>query len=973
ANSGTDWQPRQQSPNSTVVDKRLHISQNLTTHDPIVINTVESFESQGWPGDGTQGDPFRISNLWIIGEPGLGDALIAIYSVPAHFVIENCWITGMGDTRMMSGIILSNVRNGIVQSCIISSTSTAIRLEYSEYNRFVNNTIEDSGNGIDVFQSTNNVIVDNYFETEFSGLHVRSSNDITIEDSDFVEVEEAYYYGYRLEIRESENIRISGCTVDGFYAVYFYESIDCAFDSTSVIGRGYTGFQLSYSEGCTFSNSTLIDCSVEISGWMAEHWTHQFQNVSVDGKLLGYFTGLTGATLDASLFSQLFILDSSSIVVENTNVSSSLTSLFLASSEDIEIRDVTLHSGQPGVEIELCQNLRFVNVFVNSSAEALRIVDSRNVNLDNCYFLAEWYGLGVENTTEFRLRNSTIITQYDALFLWYSSFAEISDNTIRSNGTSIGLYDSWNCSISRNSISGWFASLRIEGCIFLAVVDNTLTSVNVWLDGYEPDHWTQDFDNNTVNGKSLGYLNREMDTTIDIDEYGQLILLDCEGVIVSSGQAVEFSSTITIAFSRDCFVQDLVIDYEGESAIRIVSSDNCIIDSISLLNHLGPITIDGSQMIDITNSAFLSEWSWAAIQVGDSSYCNISYNNMRSGINIYSNQGTSVTYNTVSNGGDGISLWNSEDCDISDNTITNVWTGLRLGASSESIATGNKVFGCYMGISIDWSFQVTISGNIIESSQDRGITVWDSDDCIVSSNIITNSQNQGIILENSRNLIISWNVVMYNDGGGIWVGYDSSDNFIYGNLVSENSEFQGFDEGYENHWDDGTQMGNCWGTLLEQEVSIDGDSESTDGHPLFIETETGTLPIVSSPPDISVVFGNESLIYIHWVVWTAEPGAYTVFLNDARVVSSELDFSGLVGMFLSELSLGAHNFTISFDDNAGKHVTDTMFVHIVLVDASIAVSITTVVASASIFAILAVRELGLFRKRRSSGESLHIE
>ncbi|UCE09473.1 MAG: right-handed parallel beta-helix repeat-containing protein, partial [Candidatus Thorarchaeota archaeon] len=133
------------------------ISQDLTAHDPIVINYDQDFRDQGWPGTGTQEDPFRISNLSII---GLGDASVAIYRVSAHFIIENCELIGA-----TVGILLDDVQNCIVLSCNISTTYAAIRLEYSENNRIVNNTIWDSHGGIEIVVSSNNIVLNNHIVT----------------------------------------------------------------------------------------------------------------------------------------------------------------------------------------------------------------------------------------------------------------------------------------------------------------------------------------------------------------------------------------------------------------------------------------------------------------------------------------------------------------------------------------------------------------------------------------------------------------------------------------------------------------------------------------------------------------------------------------------------------------------------------------------------------------------------------------
>jgi len=90
------------------------------THDPIEINSNEDFEEQGWPGSGTESDPYVISRLvirqgYIVWEGNTQytertDAAVMISDTTAHFVITNCAFGG-------DGVILSNVENGVIELC----------------------------------------------------------------------------------------------------------------------------------------------------------------------------------------------------------------------------------------------------------------------------------------------------------------------------------------------------------------------------------------------------------------------------------------------------------------------------------------------------------------------------------------------------------------------------------------------------------------------------------------------------------------------------------------------------------------------------------------------------------------------------------------------------------------------------------------------------------------------------------------
>ncbi|UCE09475.1 MAG: right-handed parallel beta-helix repeat-containing protein [Candidatus Thorarchaeota archaeon] len=943
-------------------DRTHIINQEYTPHDPIVINTVEQFQSQGWPGDGTQENPYRISNISITYQPGIAETLIAIYNVPAHFVVEYCQLIGMRNYGMR-GIGLINVRNGIVRSCDFSSTGTALTLQNSEYNLVANNTITDSDVAVYLSQSTDNVIRGNYFETYYQGLIVTNLDTVTVEDNQFLEPQGDIYTGPRMEVMDSSNVHIIGCTMTGSFFFEIWNSDDCFIDSTTMDGDGEVGFRLYYSERWTISNSTLVQSSVRIRGDTLEEWNHQFQNVTLNGRLVGYYFGVNDAILDASQFSQLFFIDSSRIAVQGSNDSSSMITILFIHSNDIDVHNVTLQNYDRGIEIESCQDVAFVNIFVNCSWNPVSIMDSSNISFSKCQLLSEYYGTSIYDTDEFQFRNGTVTAEWDALYLYNSSFATISDSTLRSNGSVLSFYELSNCTIARNEIIGWYSHFRIEDSLHFTVVDNRLWDVFFWLLGPILEGWIHDFQGNSVNGKPYAYFRGLSDTLIEVDEFGQVTLVECDGVTLTGGQSSIYSSSITIAFSENCVVKDLDIDYWSDYPILIVSSENCTVDGITLLESWSPVFVWQGLGITIANSEFQSQNMWVSIFVVNSFYCEISNNSLFSGIDIHDSARIEVTGNYIAGGSEGINIWNSQYLEVSYNVVNDAWRGVNIGGSAHATVLGNEMSYCQTGVVIDWSSNITVMDNVIQYSRGSGLYAWESSECIISSNVITHGQEEGIFLDASNLFNVTWNVVVFNDVGGITLRSGSWDNYVYGNLVSENGNFQGYDEGSDNVWHDGISIGNCWSPLTEPEVSIDGGAGSTDIHPLHIEAVTDTLPLLSSMFDITFVVGNVSRPTIHWVIWTVESGSYTIWLDGLPIDSDEVEFSCAIHVPIPELGLGAHNFTILFSDNTGSQISDTILVHVVLVDANTAVSIVTVISTASIVVVLIARELPQIRRR----------
>ncbi len=70
-----------------VVASSVHMS-GLLPHGPISIDNEADFTSQGWPGSGTPGNPFRIENLNIT----CSQVCISVHNVATCFVISGCFL-----------------------------------------------------------------------------------------------------------------------------------------------------------------------------------------------------------------------------------------------------------------------------------------------------------------------------------------------------------------------------------------------------------------------------------------------------------------------------------------------------------------------------------------------------------------------------------------------------------------------------------------------------------------------------------------------------------------------------------------------------------------------------------------------------------------------------------------------------------------------------------------------------------------
>jgi len=183
------------------------------THGPIHINGNADFANQasanGWPGNGTQGNPYIIGGYVIDGNGGT--YCIWIENTDVWFVLASCKLwnaTNTGAEPYGSGIYLKNVTNGAIennncsgnskQGIYLNTTSNitianniarnngdcGFYLYASSYNTIINNTAEQNG-GVGIYlwhNSCNNIIDNNTANNNQYGIALydgASSNNIT--------------------------------------------------------------------------------------------------------------------------------------------------------------------------------------------------------------------------------------------------------------------------------------------------------------------------------------------------------------------------------------------------------------------------------------------------------------------------------------------------------------------------------------------------------------------------------------------------------------------------------------------------------------------------------------------------------------------------------------------------------------------------------------------------------------------------
>jgi parallel beta-helix repeat protein len=143
-----------------------------TTHEPIDIVGDDDLNAtalvEGWPGNGTSQNPYRIQGLSINLDGATGNC-IYIRDTRAHFIISGCSLT-RASVDPGSGICFNNVSNGEVTNNTCTDSYYGMYLFHSDYNILRGNICNNNtGNGIRLYESDNNTISNN--DCSFNDLY----------------------------------------------------------------------------------------------------------------------------------------------------------------------------------------------------------------------------------------------------------------------------------------------------------------------------------------------------------------------------------------------------------------------------------------------------------------------------------------------------------------------------------------------------------------------------------------------------------------------------------------------------------------------------------------------------------------------------------------------------------------------------------------------------------------------------------
>ncbi len=171
------------------------IEDDYTPREPIRIDGNDEFHEKaaenGWPGDGSEEDPYIIEGYDIDGIfDNFHSSSIFIRNTDVHFEIRKNFLYDAWHpepSRSSGAVSLRNVTNGVIRNNTIRRSIRGVILSSSYNNEVINNTLVNNGIGIFVRTSINNTIASNKIDSEggnhWVGISLRDSENNIIAEN----------------------------------------------------------------------------------------------------------------------------------------------------------------------------------------------------------------------------------------------------------------------------------------------------------------------------------------------------------------------------------------------------------------------------------------------------------------------------------------------------------------------------------------------------------------------------------------------------------------------------------------------------------------------------------------------------------------------------------------------------------------------------------------------------------------------
>jgi parallel beta-helix repeat protein len=307
-------------------------------HGDIVITDDQDFVNQGWPGNGTAGNPYVISGF----EFATSLLAINISNTVSHLLISDCLFTCPGGRHSGMGIKLLDAQNVRIESCVFTLIDCGPMLSYSEKCNIGDCRFEDVDIPIDLYISDGCTLVNNTVE-----------GSISLYDSD--------------NCTMSSNRQYSDPVMGPALGFNMMWCDDCVLFNNTIIDN-FAAMWLSCCLRLTLDGNRMVNNGVFVYGSESQYYDIRSSGDQVNGKQLGYFYGEKGLVIDGHEYGQIIIASCQNMSIQGGSFDNATAGVLVAQSQISIVNNITSRWNYYGILIDKCDECLVGNSTVNENA-----------------------------------------------------------------------------------------------------------------------------------------------------------------------------------------------------------------------------------------------------------------------------------------------------------------------------------------------------------------------------------------------------------------------------------------------------------------------------------------------------------------------------------------------------------------------------------------------------------------------------
>jgi parallel beta-helix repeat protein len=360
-------------------------------HDEIIIESNDDFVLQGWPGNGTFGNPYVISGL----EIGTDGNAIHVKDVDCHFTITNCRFFSTAGPYNGQGVLFEGISNGKIENSTFDGIHGGAIIQDSNHCEVSRCLMNSTYIPILLTQCPDSVILNNTIIGR--GIYVYGSSNCRIEFNTQLALDNEY---------PTEGFYLSGnqgCVV-----------------RNNTVSNNYYGIWLEEMNGCVLEGNKLHNNGLYFSAYEQVHYEISESDNYVNGLRLGYFQGTMDIVLDGSKYGQIILAGCDNATVRNGSFTNATVGCLAAYSSDCKLVNITARG----------------NVF------GLMLFQSFDIDVWKSTLCHNLWGIECDNRNNIDLINNTVVhNEMVGININYGIGCEIKGNLICDNldlGIAIG-------------------------------------------------------------------------------------------------------------------------------------------------------------------------------------------------------------------------------------------------------------------------------------------------------------------------------------------------------------------------------------------------------------------------------------------------------------------------------------------------------------------------------------------------------